>query len=245
VTTVELFRGLANGDRERVDETLKPLLLAACVSRRVVLPVPLAFATWELFHVDGTRGHRPRLLVDWLARIQMPNFAAKFASGEAEMNFEGLNRIFQKIKSEEHAETAIMLDRWYPDWREERRNGSALPEDLREMAKRGMEPDTLKGEMPEGFLTTLKIEHTPANIDKARTNCDAFFTFQVNRLRGSVIGNYKFEKKHNDFHDWLQLLYLARPGFCLVTDDGPSLEKTRQSCQQSRIMSLNDFLSRA
>jgi hypothetical protein len=245
VTALELFRGLSNGDPEKVAKTLKPLLLGARISRRVVLRTPITFASWELFQVEEALRHRPKLLMDWLEKIQTPDFAARFASGEVQMDLERINPIFGKIEREEHLPTEMMLDRWYPDWHEERKNGSALPENLREMAKRGMQFGKLRDEMPELLLTQLQIERTPANISKARIHCDAYFTFQVNRLRASVIGNYKFETTSTDFHDWLQLLYLTRPRFCFVTDDGPSLDRTRQSSQRTRIMSLSEFLSTA
>jgi hypothetical protein len=245
VTTLELFHGLSNGAPEKVASTLKPLLLAARISRNVVLRTPLTFASLELFQVEEALRHRPRLLMDWLEKIQQPRFAEKFASGEVRMDFERINKTFGKIEREESRDTEMMLDRWNPDWRKDRRNGSALPESLRELAKRGMKLDTLKDAMPELFLTQLRIERTPRNIAKARIHCDAYFTFQVNRLRDSVIGNYSFERKPNDFNDWLQLLYLTRPRFCFVTDDRPSLDRTRQSGQRARIMPLKDFLSSA
>lgn len=245
VTALELFRGLSNGDPEKVTQTLRPLLLAARISRRVVLRTPLTFATWELFQVEEAFSHRPRLLMDWLGKIQMPNFAARFVSGEVGIGFDGINRIFKKIEREEHLPTEMALDRWNPNWRDERRKGSALPENLREIFKRGMQLDTLRDELPQLFLTQLQIERTPTNIGKAKIHCDADFTFQVNVLRASVLGNYSFEKKPTDFHDGLQLLYLTRPGFCVVTDDHPSLERIRQSSQRTRIMPLREFLSTA
>jgi hypothetical protein len=245
VTTVELFRGLSKGNPEKVADTLKPLLLAAHISRRVVLRVPLTFARWELFRVEEALLHSPKLLMYWLALVQAPKFAERFASGEVTMDFNELNRIFEKIEREESRETEVLLDRWNPDWRVERRNGSALPEKLRNEAKRGMQFDALKDAMPELFLKQMEIERTPSNIQKAKIHCDAYFAFQVDRLRASVLGNYAFERKSNDFHDWLQLLYLTRSNLCLVTDDRPSVERTRQSSQSSRIMSLDEFLSGA
>lgn len=245
VTALELFRGLANGDPGQIAGTLKPLLLGARISRRIVLRTPLTFASWELFQVEDALSHKPRLLMKWLEKIQAPNFAARFASGEVEMDFSGISRIFGKIEQEESRNIEGMLDRWNPTWREDRRSGSALPEDLRETAKRGMQFDALRDALPERFLASLQIEPTSANISKAKIHCDAFFAFQVNRTRDSVIGNYAFEKNSNDFHDWLQLLYLTRPQFCYVTEDGPSLKRTRQSGQHPRIMSLKEFLSDA
>lgn len=245
ITALELFRGLSNGDPEKITKTLKPLLLAARISRGVVLPTPITFARSELFRVEEALRHRPRPLMDWLERIQMPSFAERFASGDVHLDLERTNRIFGKVEREEHLSTEMMLNGWYPRWREERRNGSALPENLREIAKRGMQLDTLRDALPERFLMALEIESSPANIGKARTHCDAYFTFGVNRLRDSIVGNYTFEKKPNDFHDSLQLLYLTRPWFCLVTDDRPSLDRVRQSSQRTRVMSLAEFLSAA
>jgi hypothetical protein len=245
VTTLELFRGLSNGNSEKVAKTLKPLLLAARISRNVVLRTPLTFASLELFQVNEALRHKPRLLMDWLEKIQIPDFATRFASGEVEMDFDRTDQIFGKIEREESRDTELLLDRWNPDWREERRSGSALSEDLREMAKRGMQFDTLRDAMPARFLSSLEIEPTPANMGKAKIHCDAYFTFQVNRLRDSIIGNYRFEDNPNDFHDGLQFLYLIRPHYCLVTEDRQSLERTRQSGQRARIMPLREFLANA
>lgn len=243
ISAIELFRGLSNCNPLRVNETLKPILLAARISRRNVLRVPLTFARWELFHDEEAFTHQPRLLVDWLERIQNPSFAARFAEGDVQLDFERMNQIFRKIEAEEHLSTQAMLDSWNPEWREERRSGSALPQELREKANRAMRFETLRDETPTLFLKQMNVEATPANLHKTRTHCDAYFTFQVNRIRASVIGNYNFEVNPTDFHDWLQLLYLTRPLFLLVMDDGPALERTRQSGQRSRIMSLNEFLS--
>jgi hypothetical protein len=245
VTTLELFRGLSNGDLNKVESTVKPLLLAARISRRAVLRTPLTFVSWELFKVEGALNHRPKLLMDWLEKIQTPNFAERFASGEVRMDLDRIEPIFKKVENEESLNTERLLDQWNPSWREDRRKGSALPENLREMAKRGMQFDTLRDPLPERFLSTMQIEPTPTNISKANIHCDAYFAFQVNRLRACVLGNYAFERNPNDFHDGLQLLYLARPWFCYVTDDGPSLERIRQSGQRARIMSLKEFLSSA
>jgi hypothetical protein len=242
VTTLELFRGLAKGDPNKIASTLKPLLLGALISRRKVLRAPLTFASWELFHLPDALNHQPRLLVQWLEKIQAPDFASQFVSGRVEMNFDFIRQQSAKVEQEESRDTKAMLDRWNPDWREDRRSGSALPTHLREAAKRGMQFGILRGPMPAHFLTSLGVETTPINIAKADLHCDAFFTFQINRMRASVIGNYDFERNSNDFHDWLQLLYLTRPGFCFVTDDGPSLERTLQSAQRPRIMSLGEFL---
>src|ERR1700677_4102428 len=94
------------------------------------------------------------------------------------MDFNELNRIFEKIEREESRETEMLLDKWNPDWRAERRNGSALPESLRNEAKRGMQFDALKDAMPELFLKQVEIERTPSNIQKAKIHCDAYFAFQ-------------------------------------------------------------------
>jgi spore maturation protein SpmB len=75
VTTLELFRGLSKSDAGKIIGTLKPLLLAARISRCVVLRVPFTFVSWELFKVEGALNHRPKLLMDWLKKIQAPQFA--------------------------------------------------------------------------------------------------------------------------------------------------------------------------
>lgn len=245
VTALELFRGLSKSKPEKLDQTLRPLLLAARISRRHVLRTPLTFAASELFQAEEALHHRPKLLIDWLQRIQMPRFPERFASGEVKIDFERIESIFAKIAAEQHRPTEMMLNRVHPNWREERRKGSALPESKREVAKRGMRFDILKGAMPELLLTQMEVERTPTNIEKAKTHCDAYFTFLANLERNSTLGNYRFEDNPNDFHDGLQLLYLTRPRFCVVTDDGPSLERIRQSSQRARIMSLAEFLATA
>lgn len=246
ITTVELFHGLARSRPEHAARTIKPLLLGARISQLDVLRVPLSFAKWELFRSEEVLRSRPRLLVDWLKKIQTPAFAAKFESGKVAMDFARIDPVFEKIKTEHSKPTEMMLNRVSPAWREQRQGGrSALPDSIRDEANRAMEPEMLKAAMPEMLLKTLEIELTAANIEKARTHCDAYFTFQVHLERSSTIEGYNFDKNPNDFHDGLQLLYLTRPRFYYVTDDRLSLERTRRSSQRDRIMSLDAFLSRA
>jgi hypothetical protein len=245
VTVMELFHGLCNGKAEKLDHTLKPLLLAARISRKQVLRTPLTFAEWELFQTEEAFGHQPRRLVDWLEKIEMPRFSERFAAGEIEMDFEGTERIFGLVKERNAQTTEEMLDRVHPSWREERRNGSALPESKREQFKREMPFEKWKGVLPELLVRQMHVAENAANVDRTRTGCDAYFTYTINLLRDSILGNYRFEDNPNDFHDGLQFLYLIRPKFCLVTDDRPSLDRTRQSSQRTRIMSLDEFLSTA
>ena len=246
ITTVELFRGLARSRPEHAARTIRPLLLGVRISRLEVLPVPLSFAKWELFRSEEVFRNRPRLLVDWLRKVQKPGFAEKFASGNVTMDFERIDPVFEKIAAEHSKPTEMMLNRVNPTWREQRQGGrSALPDSIRDVANRAMEPEMLKAAMPEMLLKALEIEPTTANIEKARTHCDAYFTFQVHLERSSAIEGYNFDKNPNDFHDGLQFLYLTRPRFCYVTDDRLSLERTRRSSQRDRIMSLNQFLSSA
>jgi hypothetical protein len=242
---MELFHGLFNSKPERLDQTSKPLLLAARMSRKQVLRTPLTFAEWELFHTERAFSHQPRRLVDWLGKIEMPSFPERFAAGEVEMDFEGTERIFGLVKERNAQTTEQMLDRVHPNWREERLNGSALPESKREQFKREMPFEKWKGILPGLLIREMHIEENAANIDSTRTGCDAYFTYTINLLRDSILGNYRFEDNPNDFHDGLQFLYLIRPKFCLVTDDRPPLDRTRQSSQRPRIMSLDEFLSSA
>jgi hypothetical protein len=243
VTAVELFHGLCLGGTGRIVETVKPLLLAAQLSRRKVLRVPLSFAGWELFQAERFRRSRPRLLEGWLATLQMPNFVERFASGEVrEMNLEKIEGIFEMIRAGAPHAITQMLDRLHPMWRDERQNGSALPEHMREEVKRSWPFEKWKGALPEQLVREMQIERTSANIERARVHCDAYFTFTINLIRDSTIGNYRFEDRPNDFHDGMQMLYLTRSSHCVVIDDGPSMQRVRQSHQRSRIMSLNDFL---
>jgi hypothetical protein len=244
ITTIELFRGLAKSRPEHAARTIRPLLLGARISRREVLRVPLSFANWELFRTEEVFPHRPRLLVDWLKKVQTPDFAEQFASGNVTMDFERIDHVFNEIVEGHSRPTKMMLDRAYPEWREHRQGGrSALPDSIRDVANRAMVPEMMKAAMPEMLLKELQIEPTATNIEKARVHCDAYFTFQVHLERSSTIEGYHFDKNPNDFHDGLQFLYLTRPRFCYVTDDRPSLERTRRSSQRDRIMSLNEFLS--
>src|SRR5258707_272046 len=57
VTVVELFNGLSRGGAEHFDESLKPVILASCLSRRRVLLQSIPFMEKELFAKVVDRGH--------------------------------------------------------------------------------------------------------------------------------------------------------------------------------------------
>ena len=247
ITVLELFHGLYNCDANRMDETLRPLHLAARLSRRKVLSTPITFTGRELFQVADRRGGRRSILPEWLAIVQRPDFASRFASGDLkdEINLEKIEKLFVQIREKHPVAIVQMLDRMHPSWREDRKTGSALPEDKREEFKRKMPFEKWKAMLPEQLITEMGAEKSPTNLDRARTHCDAYFTFTINLLRDSIVSNYNFEDNPNDFHDGLQLLYLTRPLYRVVTDDKPSRTRVSRSSQVSRVMSLDEFLSRA
>jgi hypothetical protein len=124
-----------------------------------------------------------------------------------------------------------------------KKTGSSVLEVGREEIKRNYPFDKWKRDLPDQLLEVANIERTHETIEAMRRNCDAYFTFTVILLRDSVIGNYDFEKNSNDFHDGMQLLYMSRPSFCMVTDDRGLIARTDKSSQRTRIVTTDEFVS--
>ena len=242
---LELFRGLCVGGKEKIDDALKALFLAARLSQRKVLARPFPFVERELFHVRDWRHEYPSAnLKRWLGIAQRPGFKAEFASGSVVgMNLDKIEPLFQLIKAQHHKAVEWMLDHIHPRWRTERvESGSPLPEDKREEIKRRFPVERWKRDTTEALLETMGFGRTSENIDLLSKGCDAYLMFTVNLLRDSMIGSYRIEDHPNDFHDGLQLLYLSRTSFCVVTDDSRMIKRVGRSIQSSRIITVDQFL---
>ena len=246
ITVLELFHGLSVGGIDKLDDSLKALILASRLSRRRVCLAPYAFVEMHLFEITDSRHERSRAALQRWLRISVgPDFKRMFASGTVKgISLEKVESLFAVVRDQHSFHVAQYLDRLHPGWRLERQKfRSSVPADVRETIKRTYPLDKWKRLLPEQLLEAMNIERTQEAIAQTSAGCDAYFTFTVNLLRDSLMTDYKFEDNSNDFHDGLQLLYLSRPSFCLVTDDKRSILRTRGSNQGDRILTVDQFLS--
>ena len=244
VMLIELILGLCRSDSQQIDASLKPILLAARLSRRGnVLSYPITFVRKELFQADNWRHDRvsTNLMRD-LTVMEQPDFANRFVSGEVkEIDCGRFEMMFAKIQKEFHGPLRQFLERRNPNWETDRKR---LTEQQCEEIK--VAQSIWKLEAPGRFLDQLKIERTARNLEKASHGCDAYFETQSSILWESASSNYNFDRKaSNDFHDWVQLLYLAHPSYCMVTADTKWKLRASKSSQSNRILTIDEFLSAA
>jgi hypothetical protein len=136
------------------------------------------------------------------------------------------------------------LDRINPDWRVARsKSGSALPENERDRLKRTMPVPDWKLDVAKRLLECMNVKPTLDAINTMSDRCDAHLTLVVSVLRDVLMTNYRFEENWNDFNDQMQLLYLSRPSYCLVTEDTRLIGRVKQSAQSSRILTIADFIA--
>jgi hypothetical protein len=246
VTALELFHGLNLGGIAKFDDSVKALIIAAQLSRRKVLLAPYAFVEKELFGVTTPGHERSRANVKrWLGVMISPDFKAKFSSRAlGDIKLEKVENVFDFVRNGHSTHVEAFLTGIYPQWRSERAvSRSPIPEAMREGIKRAVPREEWKSKLPEQLLEAMGIERTAQTIETMGRGCDAYFTFTVNLLRDSLLTNYRFERNSNDFHDGLQLVYLCRPSFCLVTDDKRSISRAAKSAQASRILTIEQFVS--
>jgi hypothetical protein len=246
VTVLELIHGLRLSGNGQLDDSLKAVVLASRLSRRAVLLSPYPFIERELFGIRNQESERSSAnLKRWLGIAIGPTFKTQFAVGRVEgMNLEKIESLFAFIKQRHSIHLEQFLNRLNPTWRLERENsGSSIPEEQREEFKRTVPVDKWKRDCAEYLLNEMKIERTTDTTNAVRDGCDAYFTFTVSLLRDSIISNYRFDENPNDFHDGIQLLYLSRPWFCLVTEDKRSIKRASNSSQSNRILTIDQFIA--
>jgi hypothetical protein len=246
VAVLELINGVCLSKRDQVSDSLKPIIFASQLSRRKVLWSPISFVQKELFGLEDSRHQKSsRDLHLWLGRIIAPKFKDAFIAGGVKgTNLGRIKSLFDVIKQAHCNYLVQFLDRVHPNWRSERESsGSSLPENEREKLKRTYPVDKWRSDCAESFLDALKLEQTSENTEALRGACDAYFTFMVNLIRDSLVSNYHFEDNPNDFHDGIQLLYLARPSYCFVTADTHLVTRVAKSSQRDRILTLDEFIS--
>ena len=246
VTVLELINGVCRSDRDRVSESLKPIILVSRLSRRKVLWSPISFVQKELFGLeDSLHQKSSNDLHIWLGRLIGPKFKHAFVAGGVEGTNLGRIKSLADIVEQSHCSYLVhFLNHVHPSWQSERgRSGSSLAENERETLKRTYPVEKWKSDCAEFFLEALKIAQTQEIIKLVQETCDAYFTFTVNLIRDSLVSNYRFEDNPNDFHDGIQLLYLSRPSYCLVTEDTHLIKRVATSSQRDRILTLDEFIS--
>jgi hypothetical protein len=245
VTVIELLNGLSRGGPEHFDESLKPVNLASYFSRRRVLWQSIPFVQKELFAIIDRRHQvSAENLKRYLGKLQQPNAKDDFAAGK----FTFLPKIQKLVTTMRQEYTAFMegfLDEKLPNWRSERQtSGSPLPKKGREELKRTLPEDKWKRDFALHFVAESFNGHTPEeSVRLVSDRCDAYLTLAVRVLRDSFMTGYRFEDNTNDFYDEMQLLYLTRPWFSLVTEDTRLIGRSKKSSQSNRILTIDQFVS--
>jgi hypothetical protein len=241
VTVIELFHGLSKSSD--FDDSLKALKLAARLSRGKVLLQSIPFMHRELFGFRTAAHERGKEdLRRYLRIAQQPTFQTQCLSGAVTF----LNKIEKLVAYTKNGNTSYIeqfLDSRSPDWRSTRqKSGSPLEDSVKEKVK-SISLDAWKRDLARHFVPS-SIKRTPEDVNVILHRCDAYLTFLIGIFRDIFTAGYRFDRNANDFHDGLQLLYLSRPLFCLVTDDGGVIRRTKQSSQSDRILTLEQFASR-
>jgi hypothetical protein len=243
VTVLELFNGLSRGGTEVFDDSLLSVNLASRLSRRRVLLQSIPFVQKELFNITDRRHQvSTENLTRYLGMLQQPNAKNDFAAGRFTF-LRKIEKLITTMKQGYKDSIEGFLDEKMPDWRSERqKSGSPLPKAEREKLKHTLPVDKWKRDLATHFVAESFNGRTPDEpIRLVCDRCDAYLTFTVSVLRDSFMTGYRFEDNSNDFHDGMQLLYLSRPWFCLVTEDTRLIGRTKKSTQGDRILTIDQF----
>lgn len=245
VTVLELLDGLSKGGAKHFDESLKAVNLASQLSRRRVLLLSVPFFCKELFGVKNPGAERSKENVKrFLARAQRPTFKNEFAAGKTDF----LDKIEPLIIATRRGYTNYFekfLDTKFPDfdWRAARKkSGYPLPEAEKEKLKRA-DFEAWKRDFASRMVPLLETPATPHAVNLVSDRCDAYLTHSVSVIRDTLISGYRFEENPNDFHDGMQLLYLSRKLYCLVTHDAGLIRRVDKSSQRERVLSIDEFVS--
>jgi hypothetical protein len=245
VTVLELLHGLSRGGAKHFDDSMKALNLAARISRRKILLLPIPFMDRELFGVKSPGAGRSKENVkDFLKRAQRPTFKNEFMLGRIDF----LNKIETLITTTRQGYINVFeafLDSKFPDfnWHSARmQSGHPLPETEKEKLKH-LDVEEWKRDLASRMAALMTAPATREVVDVINDRCDAYVTHSVSVFRDTLISNYRFEENPNDFHDGMQLLYLSRRLYCLVTDDVGLIRRVNKSTQRERIFSIDEFVS--
>jgi hypothetical protein len=243
VTALELLDGLSRGGAEHFDESMKALNLASRLSRRRVLLLSIPFIHRELFRVKSPGTERSKESVKrFLGTAQRRTFKHEFIAGRTAF----LDRIAPLLITTRQGYVNYFkefLDARFPDWRLARKNsGHPLPQIEQEKLKRTNFQEW-KRDFARRMVEQMETRATPDAVDVVTHRCDAYLTHSVSVIRDTLVSGYRFEENPNDFHDGMQLLYLSRQLYCLVTDDAGLIRRVSQSSQRERVLSVEDFVS--
>lgn len=246
ITVLELIYGVGRCEKARLGDSLRAISTAWRLSRGKVLLSPMPLVIEELEQIRDAGAHRSSANLErWLRAASKPGFKDELLSRKSSIDMERIDALFRHVRETYSTNLEDFLDHRYPDWRAERASsGSPLPEAAREKFKREFPFSKWKEDQPFAFTRAIGAPNNDATITKLRERCDAYFTFNTNLIRESLISGYRFERNSNDFHDGMQLLYLWRPTYCLVTDDTRFITRIERSCQRSRVMTVEQFASK-
>ena len=245
VTLLELVYGLCRGDPAQVEQTLKPITLAYTLSRRGhVLPFPPNFLKKQIFQINNWERDRVSTnLSNQLEAMLRPNFCARFLAGDvSEINCAFIEQMFEMTHRDFHENIRRLLDELNPEWR---KGGERLTERRRQEIRNAIFVENAP-RIYKQLLEGWDIPVSARNEEKVKHACDAHIEYQKNLTWLILSTAYNFdENARNDFHDWMQLLYLGHPPYCLVTADGKMKRRVEKSEQAARILTVGEFIETA
>jgi len=101
---------------------------------------------------------------------------------------------------------------------------------------------TERAKFIETFLGWLGADTGPQSVAEMTRRLDAVLQFTNFVAREFLTRNYNLEKHESDVYDQFHLHYLAVDRFVIVSGDSDLSNRTRNSQQADRIMSLERFL---
>ncbi len=258
VTLGELLTGLARCSPEMFSQAQQALRLARSVSRGRVLPQPRSFAWENILHTPSPYvGVDARQLRMWLesacvAKTKEDLVESKLPDRRALRRGRrcmGLDLVgiasdtfadqAGYVKATQHALQWISSQATESQTDPRARISGRLAERLKHTYGRA----DWNRRVAESFLEGSGLEPTDERLASLARRLEAAFTLETALARLTLLGTYHFNENPSDWFDCLQLYYLARDGYCAVTQD-KRLTKRIEGCAQSqRVFTFDSFIA--
>jgi hypothetical protein len=135
------------------------------------------------------------------------------------------------------------LDSVHPEWRTTRdRTRTTLPKGVQDQFVIHSDPEQWKIDMALGVLSWVDLEPDVAMARHLSKKIDAVLVLIDSLARQVATSNYKFEERHSDVADILQLYYLVDERFCFVTQEKRLVQLIKDSTQISRVLDFSTFV---
>jgi hypothetical protein len=231
-TFLELLNAVGGGDEVHFKQNRQRLLVLTDVPRCKFLPLPGEFIRHAIL---GLPLERPEFSPTTVQKQWLP--LIKAAATKVELTT-GIP--IQTLASGDEVVMGIDLKLV----RRQMQDGQkAWVQELR-LAKDGSKDMPRKELYAEFFLHFFaRAPVTTENINRLGGALDAAYQHLAAIHHDATKSTYQFERKHQDWIDNQQLIYLADPDCTFVTGDGKLIAKLRRSTQRSQIRHFDEFTS--